>query len=434
MKKQKNSPDKLVPSRKKEILTLITIFIVIIPLPVFYSIYLTSYLKTPVIKTSWVSWYGNPSNEVYIGWETSENSTCVVKYGKTLDSLDNEIQENASSCIHIVNLTNLEPDTKYYYKITIDGEIYSAGEFRTAPATGMIKPFTFCLFSDTQQKFGPGWHERTAYIMDDKNYTFIAEVGDFVEDGKKAEWNDFFSHAARYLDTIPIVPVRGNHDKPRDLDDDGKYEYYFEKYFPQTVDNITGTNKYDKFRQFYFSFNWSNVHFQILHFPEVDIDDFDEPNGISPKDYYQAFTQDHIEWIKQDLKNAQNMSFRITLFHCPITGAGFYGPNFVLKEQLLPILFQYNVTVTVHGHAHHFERGTLKDEENNSNKTISYFIVGCGGGLTDVGLRPVEETDVVIASPCYIEVYVSDNSLNFLTRTFEGTIVDNFTIYELKIE
>jgi hypothetical protein len=59
---------------------------------------------------------------------------------------------------------------------------------------------------------------------------------------------------------------------------------------------------------------------------------------------------------------------------------------------------------------------------------LSFFVVGCGGGLTDIGLRPVNETNVCSASPCYTEVLATPNSLRFLTSTFEGAIVDDFKI------
>ena len=251
-----------------------------------------------------------------------------------------------------------------------------------------------------------------------------------MEDGYKFEWNYFFKEASKYLDTIPFIPVIGNHDKPRDLDGDDIEEYYFGKYFPQTEDTQIdpfGNNTYDIYQQFFFSFNWSSVHFQILHFPEVDIDDFDDPGGVNQKDYYRAFTPDHLAWIEQDLNDSQSLPFRVTLFHCPITSAGFYGPNFILEEQLLPILHEYNVTVTAHGHAHHYERGVLENPIYPENP-LTYFIVGTGGGLTDVGLRPVPETQVAIASPCYTEGSANATALEFTTYSFEGNVIDSITL------
>lgn len=403
----------------KIVLKVLLLVLIISPLTVFFSIYLTNYLKLPNPNTAWVSWYNDPQHKVYIGWETDEETIGVVSYGQDPANLIDSETELSTSRFHIVNISSLDPDTKYYYSIDVDGEQYTTGSFRTAPDSP--KPFTFGLSADTQQKVGPGWHYKTAQILNKKNYSFFSMVGDYVENGGQAEWNHFFHEAAAYMDTIPFVPVIGNHDKNR------TGEYYFLKYFAQTVDTIKGTNEYDTDYQFYYSFNWSNVHFQILHFPEIDIDDDGEPDGLNPRDYNQAFTSDHLNWLENDLKNAQDKAFRITLFHCPITGAGFYGKNHVLIEELLPILLDYNVTATVHGHAHHYERGHFENTIHPGND-MHYFVVGCGGGLVDLGLQPIDETDVCFASPCYTEASVTADSLTFTTYTFDGTTADQITI------
>ena len=410
---------------KKWLVKILLLVIIAAPLSIFYGIFMNYYKDRQVSNTAWISWYNDPQHEVYVTWETPFNETGVVHYSTQPGNLLISVPDPLSRQIHAVNLTGLSPDTEYYYEVDVAGGTYASGQFRTAPASHV--PFIIVLTSDTQQKFGAGWHEHTASIFQAKNYSFIGMMGDFVEDGTKAEWNDYFATASPYLSKFPIVPVRGNHDKPRVIN--GKIEYYFQDYFPQTVDMVYNTNSYDTEKQFYFSFNWSSVHFQILNFPEMDIDEKNQPNGVSPQDYNKAFTPDQLSWIQQDLARAQGIPFRVTFFHCPMTGAGFFGPNFILEQQLLPILQQYNVTATVHGHAHHFERGTLVNETAYPHNPLSYFIVGCGGGEVDVGLHIVPETAVAIASPCYTELAATKNTMTFTTYTFEGTVVDNYTIH-----
>jgi hypothetical protein len=383
---------------------------------------------------SYVSWYNDPHQRVYIGWETSELTVGQVRYGTDPANPNLLIDEIGGKTIHIVNITGLSSDTAYYYQVWINGKQFCTGEFRTAPVPlnfpitdeTLIVPFRFGLSADIQQKFGPGWFSRFSKVIAEKDYAFMAFVGDFLEEGNVEEWWDLFTRSSVFLNRIPIVPVQGNHDRPRDLNGDGTLEYYFARYFPQTVDQISGTNQYDTHPQFYYSFNWSNVHFQILHVPEVDIDDFNEEGGVNPRDYNQVFTPDHLEWIRNDLAAAQAMPFRITLFHCPITSAGFYGPNFILQEQLLPILHEYNVTVTVHGHAHHFGRGLLP---NPLNPGRDLTILNVGNAATpDMGLRPVPETEICAASPSYTECLATASTLRFTTYTLDGAIIDDYTI------
>ncbi|MHA1340606.1 MAG: metallophosphoesterase [Promethearchaeota archaeon] len=411
--------------QKYQINAIILIVLVIMPLPIFFYYAMNNYKRTGLGNVVWVSWYDDPLHEVYFGFETAENCSATVFYGTDPQIMNKSIAETTSPIYHIINISGLMPDTKYYYKIEINGNFYSQGEFRTAPLG--FTPFTFALTSDTQPKLGEGWHSVVAKKISNFNNSFVAMIGDMVEDGYKFEWHDFFQRANAYLKNTPFVPVRGNHERPRDLDNDGDYEYYFEKYFVQSVDKIKNKNQYDIYNQFYYSFNWSSVHFQILHFPEIDIDDWNDPNGVSSKDYYQAFTEDQLNWIREDLQRAQSLPFRVSLFHCPITSAGFYGPNFVLKNKLLPILHEYNVTVTVHGHSHHFERGILENPIHEENNLV-YFLVGTGGGLVDIALRPVPETQVCFVTPSFTEVFANATTMRFITYSSDGTVLDDYSI------
>ncbi|GAB4311557.1 MAG: hypothetical protein Kow0069_12010 [Promethearchaeota archaeon] len=406
---------------------------VVLPLAAFYPVYLTSSLRARPARTSYVSWGQAPHESVFVSWETeSPASGGVVLYGPSPDQLVAQVPEPAGErTFHHVDLDGLKANTTYFYEVRVGGEFFSDGRFRTAPdpaAPPSPGGFTWLAFSDTQQKFGPGWHSALASALDGREDAFAAIVGDFVEDGLKQEWNNFFARAAPYLDDLPVVPVMGNHDRPRDFDGDGLEEtWYFGEYFPQTEDEVQGTNERDVVPQFFFSFNWSNVHFQVLHFPEVDVDDEGEPGGVSAKDYARAFTPDHLAWMEADLAAAQSLDFRVTLFHCPYTGAGFYGPNHVLLDELVPLLQQYNVTLTLHGHAHHYERGHLENPFNPS-APMTYLVVGTGGGLADVGLRPVDATDVAIASPAYVVVRVTADQMNLTAVDLQGHVLDEFSV------
>ena len=296
--------------------------------------------------------------------------------------------ESIAVKIHHVNLTSLTPDTKYYYEVRIEGQLFGSGEFRTAPST--YKPFTWGMISDTQQNLGQGHYYRTARVLDTKNYAFVADVGDLVDEGDEiAYYNNFFTVSSQYFDTIPFVPVEGNHDAHQPS--------LFQNYY------INKVNKSQE--QFYYSFNWSSVHFQICSFP------YGRQSEI---------TDAQMAWIKQDLANAQSMPFRVVLFHCPIIGSSFFGRNEVLIENVQPILLQYNVTAVIHGHEHHFERGHIGD--------MMYMILGGGGAIQDVGLRPQPEAEVLTISPCYTEVYATASSLTFTTLSLEGDILDSYTI------
>ncbi len=126
------------PKLSPRVLKILLLIVVISPLSLFFGFYLTLYLQTPVPHVSWVSWYADPQHEVYVGWETADVTTGTVKYGFSPEVLSIPVPETQSGHFHIVNLTGLSPDTKYYYAVEIDGNVYTRGEFRTAPVEKRI--------------------------------------------------------------------------------------------------------------------------------------------------------------------------------------------------------------------------------------------------------------------------------------------------------
>lgn len=374
---------------KKLVLNFLLMFLILSPLLLYVSLAPLFFKMDPIEKQPWISWFNDPYKRVYISWETNDNTKGIIYYGTSKDSLTSSKFEVESKTLHHEILDNLLPNTKYYYKVEINGELFGTGEFKTAPLT--YEDFTWVMISDTQQHVGPGHHYRTARVIDQNNedYAFIANVGDLVDDGyDQALWNNFFTIAHQYFDTIPFVPVIGNHDTHRPT--------IFTNYF------INQVNSSD---EFFYSFNYGSVHFQILYIPYGHL-------------YELSSVQ--MRWMEEDLKAAQDMPFRVVMFHCPIIGASMFGRNENLETYLLPTLLKYNVDATIHGHEHHFERGHIDN--------MMYMILGGGGGMLDAGLCPLPETDVLTATPCYTEVHATASSLTFTTLTLEGALIDNYTI------
>lgn len=383
------------------------IFLTILVLSPIVTYFMASYIEynnDPNEHRPWVSWYDDPAHEVYIGWETQTESIGTVYYGESLSSLIEGDTETTPNRIHHLNITGLNPDTLYYYEIKIGGQSYGTGQFRTAPID-VNAPFSFVMSSDTQQPgVSAGGHIRLARTIENKNYTFLSLVGDFVNDGGyKPNWNNFFKVASTYTDTIPLAPVIGNHDMY------GGGTWWFQ-YFKNNV-NKTSTPRHPN-GQFFYSFNWSSVHFTMCHFTYGRSTDF---------------TQSQMDWLREDLENSQSMPFRVMMFHCPITGSGFFGYNEYLYNNLLPIVKEYNVSVLVGGHMHHFERGLFENDIHPGRDT-TYFILGGGGGSYEVGLRPKPETIIITPTPCYTEVDATATTLTFRTLTFENRIIDEFIL------
>lgn len=392
-----------IPTSFKDVILRIFItLLVLTPVAVYVLTTYTLYLNDSEVFGPWVSFYGNPSEEVYISWQTEESNQGTVYYGTDPDSLGiGPTSESAKSAY--VNLTSLLPNTKYYYEVRIEGQIFGSGEFRTAPSG--FSPFKFAMFSDSQQpKITAGHHYRIARTIQNQNYTFCAIAGDLIDDGSDARhYNNFFKTARPYTDSIPFAPCIGNHDTKG-------YMELWTTYFRNAV-NKSSSSQFTN-GQFYYSFNWSSVHFTMCHFTYGHSYDF---------------TPAQMEWLEKDLQNAQTLPFRIVMFHCPIVGAGFFGRNQNLLTQMLPLLKTYNVSAVVSGHEHHFERGFFEDSSHELGG-VTYFVLGGGGGAFDPGLRAQPETKIMTPTPCYTEVAANSDTLQFKTMTLESQIIDNYIL------
>ena len=94
-------------------------------------------------------------NSIYVLWETDENTESVVEWGMyiflTEITIGNSISNYGSSRIHTVQLTGLEPETRYYYRVVYDGNYSEVYNFITPPLPSSENSFRIIAMSDMQR-------------------------------------------------------------------------------------------------------------------------------------------------------------------------------------------------------------------------------------------------------------------------------------------
>jgi hypothetical protein len=170
-------------------------------------------------------------NAIWIAWETDQGEESRVDYGLTpaLGStvFGQAIPGAGSAWIHHTLLTDLAPDTRYYYRASTDGVASGLLHFRSPPPAGAETPFRFVAYADTQaDSANPGKHHE---VINEGIISFIAEhfgpdmpdelafvlnAGDLVESGDvHSQWKeDFFDQAQNLFQHVPLYPVPGNHE------------------------------------------------------------------------------------------------------------------------------------------------------------------------------------------------------------------------------
>ncbi|GAA4546565.1 alkaline phosphatase D family protein [Amycolatopsis samaneae] len=114
---------------------------------------------------------GMPDRRVPVRWQlaTDERFTRIVRGGEAL-----AIPETAHS-VH-VEPWGLRPDTEYFYRFRVDGQVSPTGRTRTAPLPGSLSPLTMCFASCAH--YGEGYF--TAYRrMAEDHPGLILHLGDY---------------------------------------------------------------------------------------------------------------------------------------------------------------------------------------------------------------------------------------------------------------
>ena len=113
---------------------------------------------------------GTPSS-VIIRWRTEELSTSVVRYGPTPANAPFAEVATGLTKEHVVQLSGLTPNTRYYYSIGATNWILSGGDsshfFVTSPVRGSSRPTRIWVLGDsgTRSLYARAVRDSSAFVM-----------------------------------------------------------------------------------------------------------------------------------------------------------------------------------------------------------------------------------------------------------------------------
>ncbi|MBL1213032.1 MAG: T9SS type A sorting domain-containing protein [Ignavibacteriae bacterium] len=289
-------------------------------------------------------------SSVVILWGTNTASNSIVHIGLDTNSYQ-IIEESGANFNHQIDIENLEPYTKYYYRVYSDATASDWKYFRTPK----LNPdeFTFLVYGDTQNNFLR--HREIAGNFADHEFDFIAHCGDAVQRGIRNDWNvEFFDPLNDYLSEKPIYVAIGNHQ----LNSQNFYDYF-----------ETPNEEHEN----YYSFTYGNSFFIF----------FDNRSAAYPDvTYYPSIKEGSPQytWLENQLSStqAEEAEWIFAFSHVPSYhnfSLNVYPDN---TQYLVPLFEQYGVDFSFSGHLHGYERGI----RNNVN-----YVTAAGGG----GIGPVKD-------------------------------------------
>jgi len=196
-----------------------------------------------------------------VGFETTSwDELSMVEWGTTLDLGQTTFgawqTSSAGTRIHHIQLTDLQPSTRYWYRGATELHVGEVQTFTTAPDPAAESAFNFLVFSDAQYGgYGtvlqdivdlgivPFMEQDSGGLGLDQSAGFLMVPGDLVSTGSNhSHWTDhFFGQADDLLKHVPILPALGNHEANANL----YYEYFdlpdehgTERWYPTDYGNV----------------------------------------------------------------------------------------------------------------------------------------------------------------------------------------------------
>ncbi|MGI6574161.1 MAG: endonuclease/exonuclease/phosphatase family protein [Fermentimonas sp.] len=320
-------------------------------LPIFVDIQ----LKTPaseVMRT--IPYLQNPGNdEMTVMWLTNVPARSWVEYGTDPGNLQRarsfiEGVMVANNTIHRVHLTDLQPGTRYYYRV-VSQEITRYSSYNKEfgdTVRSEIKSFTtwsdemrdirVIVYNDLHSNIQ--MFNKLHTLVEDKPYDLVIFNGDCFDDVEVEE--DILSRLLAYTprirsDEVPSIFIRGNHETR------GEYSLYLWNY----LGRMEGRS--------YSAFSMGDTRFILLDCGEDKPDD----HWV----YYDMndFTQHRInqaEFLEKELNSRpfKRANRRFLIHHIPIFGVdpGRFSP---CSDLWIPILENAPFDLSLNAHTHRFQ-------------------------------------------------------------------------------
>ena len=348
-----------------------------------------NYYEVPRDGGPYLVWSDDPKTTMTVCWTAQRSAPGRVEYAAE-DSSDWKTAECAATHYPKIKIANLQPGTRYRYRIPVLGA--AEHPFQTAPAGP--EDFSFAVYGDNRHAGGFSFHAsviRAIQREDAKTpFRLILNSGDIVERpgrGYGWQWATFLRDITPLAASRPYEVSLGNHESGGSPE---PFSGYFDYGHPE---------------------HWRSLDYGGVRFVMLSTEDDIQPG--SPQH----------GWLEQtlDAKPADNR-FTVVTLHKPLLThdprARYNDP--VLRGQLEPLFAAKGVDIVFAGHVHAYEHHHLPSFE--------HVITGGGGVL--LWAKPVPGPDTVKTETVwhFCAVDVRGKTLSVRALRTDGTVIDAFEV------
>ncbi|MCG6186801.1 purple acid phosphatase family protein [Maribellus maritimus] len=274
--------------------------------------------------------------------------------------------------VHVVTLTNLEPNTTYRYRIYSQEVLSHVGTkvlYGTVAASNVYrkKPFEFATNNPKKNDISflvindiHGNNDLMENLLKGTDWgktDLVFFNGDMTNDIRSEEqlFGDFLDKSVElFASETPMYYARGNHETR------GNFATTFPRYFPTPT------------KQLYYMFRQGPVCFVVLDCGEDKPDSDLEYSRIVAFDRYRT---QQANWLKEAVKKDifLDTPYRVVIVHMPPFG-GWHGEQ-EIKDKFVPVLEKAGIDVMLCGHLHRHVFKKAGDGQNfpiiaNANKAV----------------------------------------------------------------
>lgn len=371
---------------------------------------------TTSMTATWRTDSGTSGTAVQYAVQSGSSLTMPSTAAKVSGTSSSYSSSSGSMKIHHATLTNLKPGTSYLYRVGDGTHWSSVYQFKTEPANDA--DLKAVLFSDTQSgssssyNYTP-WKTNLTSAVGRENPDFTVIDGDLTEvGGSQKQWDAWYSAVKGTLEDIPMMPVVGNHDTYKTINNGAKPTAF-------TAQLTVPQNGPSSLKGQVYSFDYGPVHFVVL-------DSQGKEEGLS-------ILTAQKQWLDNDLK-ATKKTWKVVFFHKPPYPLKNNRPNSDVKAAFSPILEQNHVDLVVNGHDHavgHTYPIYNGAKASSTAKGTTYAALGRAGAkyYTDVSKKSYDLSFFNPKDqPVYSLLTVNGKQLQLITKKASGTVVDSFTI------
>ncbi len=350
--------------------------------------------------------FTNDYKEMRVQWTTGKECIPTVHYGTSPDHLPlratgiSRTYKASDMCgppanmsinfidpgqLHDVLLTDLAPNTQYYYRVSGTGISSDVMMFRTPPLPGSKLPLTFIIYGDmdiTQYS-----DETAARVLTEieQGASFVVHIGDLsYASGLAYRWDEWMTLIEPLSSRVPYMVSIGNHDQcsagsNKNKDPSGNS---FHPTWGNYGHDSGGECGLPTSKRFHMPDNGNKVWWYSFKYGLTHIIQLSTEHSISPGS--KQYT-----WLERELEsvNREITPWLIVTGHRPLYNAQKYPADFNvtlhLRSDIEDLLYAHNVDLFVGGHYHAYERICRVYKEKCIDDGILHVTVGSAGMILD---------------------------------------------------